>query len=126
MKLTIPLRTYSEANKREHWAVKAKRVKSQRMAVWAKWPIVEGERYRTRDKSFTVYLTRIAPRELDGDNLQRSFKALRDEVAKQLGVDDRDKRICWEYHQCKGKPKQYGVEIEILPCPLAPLAGGRE
>lgn len=116
MKFTIPIRTYSEANKKEHWAVKAKRVKNQRAAVAWAWP------FRNAFSplwDLQATLTRIAPRELDGDNLQRSFKAVRDEVAKQLGIDDRDKRVTWAYAQRKGKVKEYGVEIQIAQEVLA-------
>lgn len=118
MKLTIPLRTYSEANKKEHWAVKAKRVKAQRETIaWAWIGVPDWQRRAFYTgihlDGITVALTRIAPRELDGDNLQRSFKAIRDEVAKQLGVDDRDKRITWLYAQRSGKVKEYAVEIRI-------------
>lgn len=60
-----------------------------------------------------VVLTRIAPRELDDDNLARSFKAVRDQVAVHLGVDDRSKLVTWRYAQEKGKPREYAVRIEV-------------
>jgi hypothetical protein len=46
-----------------------------------------------------VTLTRLGGKSLDGDNLQRSMKAVRDMVAEWLGVDDADKRIRWRYRQ---------------------------
>lgn len=60
-----------------------------------------------------VTLTRIAPRPLDGDNLQGSFKHIRDGVADALRLDDADSRITWSYAQERGKPKEYAVMIEI-------------
>lgn len=38
---------------------------------------------------------RVAPGRLDDDNLARACKAVRDEVAAWLGVDDGDPRISW-------------------------------
>ena len=59
-----------------------------------------------------VTIVRIGPKALDGDNLQGSAKAVRDEVAKYLGVDDADTetRVTWAYRQERGK---YGVRIEF-------------
>lgn len=59
-----------------------------------------------------VVLIAALRRELDSDNLQSSLKALRDAVAEWLGVDDRDKRVTWEYGQVliKGTP---GVIVRI-------------
>ena len=59
-------------------------------------------------------LTRIAPRQLDGDNLQSAFKATRDGVADWLGIDDGDKRLDWQYRQRSGGAKVYAVELEVI------------
>ena len=61
-----------------------------------------------------VTLTRVAPRTLDGDNLQAGCKAARDGVALWLATDDADPRIRWEYAQAKGGPKEYGLRVEII------------
>ena len=58
-----------------------------------------------------VLLKRIGPRKLDDDNLRGALKAVRDEVAAFLGVDDGDARVQWEYAQGKGEPRQYAVII---------------
>jgi crossover junction endodeoxyribonuclease RusA len=100
----------SEANGREHWRPKATRVKRQRLMAWANLRTIERPAFLG---PVTIVLTRIAPRELDGDNLQSGFKATRDGVADWLGVDDGDKRLTWQYSQRKGAPHHYGVEIEI-------------
>jgi hypothetical protein len=63
-----------------------------------------------------VRLTRIAPRQLDDDNLRGSLKAARDGVADWLGVPDNDPRIRWDYAQEKGKPKTYAVRVDVAPC----------
>jgi len=62
----------------------------------------------------TVVLTRVAPRKLDGDNLQSGFKAVRDGVADWLGVDDGNGLIDWQYAQRSGKAGEYAVEIEVI------------
>lgn len=101
------VRLPSAANLREHWAVRAKHAKAHRllgrsMAVSNAWlPCV-------------VTLTRVAPRKLDGDNLQRAFKSIRDGIADKLGVDDRDARIEWRYAQASdARPKHYAILVEV-------------
>ena len=84
MKFILPIKTESEANKREHWAVKAKRAKAQRELA---------ERICSNNPAeysfpILVKLTRVGKRKLDSDNLARSFKAIRDGIADSLGVDD--------------------------------------
>jgi len=116
--LTIPIRTRSEANQREHWAVKAKRVKQQRTATALFWQsgLKQAERIAIAQATdlpntrLNVALWRIAPRALDDDNLVRSFKAVRDELCKQLCLDDRDQRIRFSYHQASRAPKEYAVQ----------------
>ena len=110
MTLTIPYRLPSAANLREHWAAKAKRVQEQRRVV----TMFLGK-YPRPDLPVTVKLTRIAPRALDGDNLQGAFKAVRDAVATWIGVPDNHPGVAWEYAQAKGKAKQYGIVIDVHP-----------
>lgn len=112
--LRIPLRLPSAANLREHWAAKAKRVKSQRAAV----ALYLGNGPRP-PFPVVVTLTRIAPRALDGDNLQGAFKGARDEVARWFGVPDNDPRVTWHYDQRRDGPKVYAIEIKIEGVPHA-------
>lgn len=112
----LPLRIESVANNREHWTKKARRTKRHRNGA---------ELIPARllcPPPCTVVLTRIAPRSLDGDNLQSGFKALRDGIADRLGVDDKDPRVEWRYQQEKGRPREYGARVEIIPV----NAGARE
>lgn len=114
IEVVLPIKVVSEANqsKYEHWGTKARRVRSQRGIV--KIGLYNFQRsLRAHKGEFKVTLTRIGVRTLDGDNLQRSMKAVRDQVAEACGVDDGAKRIRFEYGQRKGKPKQYAVEIGI-------------
>jgi hypothetical protein len=119
--LEVPLRAVSMSNARMHWARKAKEVKRQREAVQFYFAVCRRNSEAPLPLPCTVLLTRVAPRELDDDNLRGALKAVRDQVATVLGVDDRDKRVRWEYAQAKpDKPKTYAVRIEIRPQVLAP------
>ena len=104
MTTELPLRIESVANKREHWSVRARRTKAHKLAALA---------VPAHPVPCVVTLVRVAPRSLDGDNLQSGFKALRDGIAKRLGVDDADPRVEWKYGQEKGKAKQYAARVEI-------------
>ena len=105
----LPIRIESVANKREHWSKRAARTKLHRFAAMVVQP---------HPLPCIVTMTRIAPRALDGDNLQSGFKALRDGIAKRLGVDDADPRVEWRYDQARGKAKEYAarVTVEARPC----------
>lgn len=106
---TIPVKIESTANKREHWSKRAARTKAQRFESWAAFCSYS----RMPFDKLTVTITRIAPRELDTDNLAIGCKALRDGVADWLKVNDNDKRIEWKYSQERGAPKYYAARIEI-------------
>ncbi len=100
MILLPELRTGRGLNDREHWRVRAKRVKAEKeraaweLAKWAEKPPLPA----------VVTLTRFAPSNgLDDDNLAGSLKGVRDAVAAWLGVDDRDRsRVRYVYEQQRG------------------------
>jgi len=104
-KVEFALRTVSGMNVREHWRVRAKRVRQERLATGLaiaklRCPV-----------PCVITLTRLSPGTLDDDNLQAAFKAVRDAVAAHIGIDDGDHRIQWEYAQ--EKAKSFGVRIEV-------------
>lgn len=117
-------RTKSENNMHGHWKGQWQRSRSQRtkayeaLTIKAKRPDIL---YHAK-----ICITRIAPRELDGDNLQGALKAIRDGVTDWLsggyklsnrkgGINDRDSRLQWEYRQEKpDEPKKYSIRIEIV------------
>ena len=115
--LLLPIKTVSEANQSrcEHWGAKTRRKNSQKSMV--KIGLYNFRKQIKGYEEYTVTPTRIAPspqgQTLDGDNLQRSMKAVRDQVAEEIGLDDGSQRITWRYAQEKGKPKEYAVRIEI-------------
>lgn len=114
--ITIPMRLVSEANQREHWAQKQRRVRAQREEVYLRlWR----SPHRRPTLPCTITITRIAPRMLDGhDNLSGSAKAVVDGMSDWLAGaygtgEDRQVGLTWRYAQRPGKPKEYAVEITI-------------
>lgn len=123
-KLSVLMQLPSVANMRLHWAAKAKLFKAQRRAVWASLMSVDGREELWglgTGRCLRVTLTRVSPRKLDDDNLQAAFKAVRDEVARWLGIDDGDPRVDWWYAQEKGISH---VRIEIELNTDSPTDGG--
>jgi len=110
IKTTAPIATVSEANKRCHWSVRARRVKSHRRDAF--YVLKQYEALRP-DPPVVVTLTRISPRGLDDDNLRSALKGTRDGVADWLGIDDGSDQITWKYGQERGRPKEQAVRIEI-------------
>lgn len=110
--ITIPVKTVSEANVKEHWATRAKRAASQRKTAY---DVVVAEYGQNAAESITgpivVKIVRVGKRRLDCDNLARSNKAIRDGIADALGVDDGDERMRYHYGQRVGK--EYCVEVAI-------------
>ncbi len=107
------MRIVSVANMRLHWAAKARLAKNQRTRTRMSLAAV-AQSSGVEVLPVTVVLTRIAPRKLDGDNLQSGFKAVRDGVADWLGVDDGSNMIDWQYVQRHGAAGEYAVEVEVI------------
>lgn len=105
MKIYIPIKTVSEANVRVHWAVRARRAKAQRLATCCAVSLRLGD----CKPSSLFHITRIAPRELDSDNLAGALKAVQDGIADALRINDRNLFVMRS--QRKGKPKEYAIEI---------------
>lgn len=110
IEVEMDMKVVSMANMRMHWAVKARLVKSQRQKAFNALASVAAP----PAPPCTIVLTRVAPRALDGDNLQSGFKAVRDGVADWLGVDDGNKLLDWQYKQRADGVKTYRVEIEVI------------
>lgn len=130
--VTIPVRTVSETNQREHWGRRHRRRRQLRqtvglvMAGWLRSEGFEMPHCSRQDGSgarldpeggsavVRIVLTRLAPSAgLDFDNLVSSMKAVVDGLADALGIDDRDPRVAWGYAQRRSKPRSWGVEIRI-------------
>ena len=114
--IAIPMRTSRGLNAREHHMARARRVRKEREAV--AWML------RTAIKPAlpcSVLLTRIAPSNgMDDDGLVGSMKAVRDQVAEWLGVDDKDRdTVRYRYGQRRGP---WGVTIEFGPAAVGAQA----
>jgi hypothetical protein len=109
--INLPIRTVPGLNAREHWQVRAKRVRKEREAT--AWMLAREPKPVV---PCTVLLTRVAPSAgVDDDNLAGALKGVRDEIAKWLGVDDRDRRqVRYRYAQSRG---EWCVRIEFGPAP---------
>lgn len=114
-RVTLPLKIVSEANQRCHWREKSARVKQHRSTARLMMAAEAGP--APDAPGMIITLTRIAPRELDDDNLASGFKAVRDGVADWLGIDDGSKRLRWLYAQRKGRPGQYAAEVHVDEVP---------
>ena len=105
--IDVPIRTVSEANQRGHWAKKARRVAGQRDAVAI---FLNGQ--AKPSLPCIVRLTRSGGRHLDDDNLRSALKAVRDEVAKWLNINDGGTQVKWEYSERKAKTQSVIIEWE--------------
>ncbi len=106
--VTLPIRTVSEANMREHWGKKYARKRSQQRTV----ALFLGNK-TPPPPPLEITLTRIAQKKLDSDNLAGSFKHVQDGIAAWFGIDDGDNRLHWHYRQRPCKPREYAVEVHI-------------
>ena len=117
----VPITTKNPTNTREHWAVRAKRVKAQRKAtrfcmLGALYPMSEWSRFEPGE-SRIVTLTRVSPRAMDDDGAIAALKHVRDEVAACLGVDDGDPRVEWGYHQGpRASHEDPHYEVTVMIC----------
>lgn len=109
MIILFPIVTLSEANAHEHWRARQKRAKDQRLLARL---LCSARAGAPPAPPLRVTMVRIAPRDLDSDNLAGSQKHLRDGVADWLKINDRDPRVEWIYRQERGKEAATRVEIE--------------
>jgi hypothetical protein len=122
--ITLPIKTESESNLREHWGAKHRRSSKQR---WNTKIIVQSKlnslpsdhplmvairKYRP----LSITLVRLAPRKLDEGNIQAAFKAVQDGVSDALDIDDGSPLLHWSYEQRKGEPKEYSVVVRLEAC----------
>jgi hypothetical protein len=111
VKLFLPVHTTTPGNNRKHWAVEARKTRTERDAACLIVKTCKGK------PAFPVKvtLTRLSPRKMDFHNLGGAFKGLIDGIADAYGVDDGDER--WRFEFAQRKEKQHGVEILIEPLP---------
>lgn len=111
--VTLPIKVISESNWRGHYMARHHRTKGQKQVVG----LALGAALSLHGPPgfpCTVTLVRLigsGGRMLDDDNNVGGFKAIRDAVAKCLGVDDADPRVTWTCDQ--RREKAWGVEVRI-------------
>jgi hypothetical protein len=106
VRVEVPIRVQSPNRLHaEHPGDRARRVRRERSAVREALA-----RFDPPPGPWIVYLVRFAPRGLDDDNAVAAMKAVRDEVAKWLDVDDGDARVRFVVGQERGR---YAVRVEV-------------
>lgn len=122
LRLEVPipgLRLVSEKNRRDHWAVRHRRVRGHRTTVYRALQAYCGVQCPLR-LPLQITLTRLAPQLLDPGNYQVALSAVQDGVADYLAGaylkgQDRQEGLAWAYDQRQG---DYGVLIVFEEEPL--------
>lgn len=112
----LPIRLKSRANDHtsNHWGKRSKTTEKQHGYV--KMILSRDRTYlrtRLRLAGLVVRMVRVAPLSLDDDNLAHAFKAIRDGIALELGINDRDERIAFVPDEERGRARQYAVRLEF-------------
>lgn len=110
--VSLPLKTRSLLNLREHWAARARRTKAHRAATILALRSSRAELPKAEGQLIVVTLVRYG-RRLDDDNLRGALKAVRDGVAEWAGIDDGSPRWRWEYGQDNAGKLGERVEVWI-------------
>jgi hypothetical protein len=110
--LTMPLRTVSEQNVRQHWSVRNRRKVKQQEEVMVEWRNKAGlQKFKLPCR---VTFTRYSVKLMDTDAIVSSFKGVRDMVAALLNVDDGpESPVEWHYLQEKIAKREHGIKIEV-------------
>lgn len=114
VEINLPIRTFSEANSRDHWTIKANRYRRQKGVVaLALKPL-----RNLLKMPCHITMTRFAPRKLDQfDNLPMSLKYILDSCCAIITGDERPGRadghegLIVTYNQIISK--EYGVKVLI-------------
>ncbi len=107
--MRFDIKTTSEANMREHWSAKYRRKTAQQSAFKILW-----RAYRPKVQlPAVVTFTRFSCSVLDSDNLAGAFKHVRDQLAKEIGIDDGSDQIRFEYKQERIGKREHYFTVEI-------------
>jgi hypothetical protein len=113
---TIPMQLPSVANVSMCWQAKARMVKQQRASVALVLASTFGPQARPLRAGdvWRVKISRLSNgRGLDGDNLVRACKAVRDEIAAWIGLDDASAALRWTYTQGRSIRPTVVIELEM-------------
>lgn len=104
------MRLVNSANERVHWAVRARRAKTQRQEAYLATRAALVGNF-SLEPPMTITIERVGKRRMDSDGLAISGKGVRDGIADALGIDDGNPCLTWVYRQSVGKA--YSVKITI-------------
>lgn len=109
MLFEIPMRLGLGGNDREHWRERDRRVKNERQSV--AWALVGAPRPKM---PCVLLITRKSPGNgMDDDNLGQACKAVRDQIAQWLGVNDKLREIV-RYTYAQEMRVEWGVRVEVV------------
>lgn len=113
---SLPMRTTSKLNDRNHWAKVGRSSKSNRQQWAAAFRNADGLRKALgSDARLVVVLTRCAPRGLDSDNLAGALKNCRDGIADALEVSDSPSGpVTWLVDQEHCKEPRVRAEVYVV------------
>ena len=121
------VRVESESNRRDaHWAVRAKRARMQGDLVRLALSQIDRKPFAAAPRLRVTFQRIMGKRGRafdSGDNLNGSFKFVRDVVARVFAVDDGDPWWDWKYDPEQVRGKEYGVRIRFEAVPAADAAG---
>lgn len=118
--VTIPgVKLKTEGNRREHWAVAARRAKEHRsLARLFCSQVGTATRDRLRDAPrLRVRFVRIGGKRMDRTNLVSACKNLQDGVCEWLGVDDGSDWYVWEWPEQESGDHAVRVELTAVVSP---------
>lgn len=109
--VTVPIRTRNQ-NAREHYAVRAKRVKEERRVTRL---CLDARSLRCPfQPPIVVTLTRGSSGRMDSDGVVGACKSIRDEVSAWIGIDDRhDELVEYRYARARTERGVHWVKIEV-------------
>jgi hypothetical protein len=111
VQFAMPLRLVPQVNAREHWRKVNARAQVQKITTWAIGTAALRRLPSVMAPPFRVRIVRVGPKRMDDDNAIGSAKAVRDTIAKILGVDDGDRKVIrFTYGQAIGP---FGCEVTI-------------
>lgn len=99
VEVVLPIRIESELNRRGDWQRHERFSEQKRAAYYTLQQHAITLQLIAKSAGIRVTMTRLGRRFLDDDNLAGGFKAVRDQVAALLKIDDADPRVRWRCEQ---------------------------
>lgn len=107
--MRFDIQTKSEANQYEHWTARHKRKKAQQEAFHILW-----RSFRPKVTLPAIFtFTRFSHKTMDSDNLAGAFKHVRDQLARELKIDDGSELLQFRYRQERTKTHENYFELTI-------------